>query len=84
MSESRDAVKRIFIEWGMETGGSPHGWRCETPDVYGPCDCLEAIAAEIVDALYPIVERRKSAAWDEGYTAGRRDERREHEEARRG
>lgn len=32
--------------------GEPHdSWRCQYPDLYGPCHCLEQMAALIVDAL---------------------------------
>ena len=38
-----------------------HGWRCEHPDIYGPCSCFE----ELVAAVLPIVEAEVRAAVEE-------------------
>lgn len=37
---------------------SIHGWRCEHPDIYGPCSCFE----ELVAAIIPIVEAEVQTA----------------------
>lgn len=32
-----------------------HGWRCSYPDRYGECNCNQAAAAEIIDAVLPLI-----------------------------
>jgi hypothetical protein len=42
-----DAISRE----GGEPGNSLHGWRCEYPDRYGKCECLNQVATGILAAL---------------------------------
>jgi hypothetical protein len=51
-----DAVARIaqvLTAEGGAPGNSLHGWRCEYPDWFGACHCVEQTARAIVDALQP-------------------------------
>jgi hypothetical protein len=43
-----DIIAAIINREGGEPGNSIHGWRCEYPERYGPCDCVRTIAEEIV------------------------------------
>jgi len=36
---------------GMGPGGGVHSWRCEHPDRYGKCACVEEVAADIAKAV---------------------------------
>lgn len=44
----------------MENGIGPlapdgmHGWRCEWPNVYGPCECFAETVTDVVDAVMRI------------------------------
>jgi hypothetical protein len=31
-----------------DQGSSPHGWRCEYPDRYGPCTCPGELADDVI------------------------------------
>lgn len=53
-------VVKVLVDEGGTPGSSLHSWRCEHPDRYGPCNCLEQTAEEIVKALEPLA--RQSAA----------------------
>lgn len=65
MGKYRDEFRRILGENGLEAPGSLHGWRCEHPDIYGPCDCLDGL----LDDLSVVVSQIKEEAWDEGFNA---------------
>lgn len=45
------AVAQALIEEGAGNGGTIHSWRCQYPDMYGPCSCVEQAAEAILDAL---------------------------------
>lgn len=45
------AVVKVLTDNGGAPGNSLHSWRCEYPERYGKCDCLEQTAAEIIAAL---------------------------------
>jgi hypothetical protein len=53
MSEEFDRVRRTLLEWGMNehTNEGPHSWRCEYPDIYGECDCLDGLTNDILRSL---------------------------------
>lgn len=51
VNESLEVVKRVLRDWGMADGGDPHSWRCSHPDRYGPCVCVDEIAADLIEAL---------------------------------
>lgn len=45
---NRETLRRIFAEQGFDVNGaSPHSWRCDYPDRYGNCDCVD----EMIDAV---------------------------------
>lgn len=44
------AVRSTLPEWGVGPDYSRdgiHGWRCEYPDRYGPCECFETLLSDI-------------------------------------
>jgi hypothetical protein len=49
--EAVERVVRVINREGGEPGNSIHSWRCEYPDRYGKCDCVEQIAMMILAAL---------------------------------
>jgi hypothetical protein len=51
MPDDFDRVRKVLVEWGCEPGASPHGWRCEYPERYGDCDCLNEMANDVLRAL---------------------------------
>ena len=50
---------------GMGPGSSIHGWRCEYPDRYGPCDCLAEVTTDLatvaVETLTPLIRKEVAA-----------------------
>lgn len=40
---------------GGEPGSSIHGWRCEYPDRYGPCECVDEVARAQLAAILPLL-----------------------------
>lgn len=64
----RDAIVKVLLEEGAGPGNSIHSWRCEYPDQYGPCDCVEQTADAVLallPLLHPADERAARAeAWD--------------------
>ena len=44
-------VMRVLSEQGGDAGSGMHSWRCEYPDRYGKCDCLDEAARAILAAL---------------------------------
>lgn len=44
-------IARVISRVGGDPGNSIHGWRCEHPERYGKCDCVEQIARTILAAL---------------------------------
>ena len=58
-AEAMVVAAAVLVEYGLDRqGGSPHSWRCEYPDRYGPCDCACELAEALVGALLPIEETR--------------------------
>lgn len=51
VAELRARVMTVLTENGMTEGGNMHGWRCEYPDRYGPCDCCDLLADDLVAVL---------------------------------
>jgi hypothetical protein len=49
--EVEKVVAGVLRNEGCEPGSSIHSWRCEHPDHYGPCTCVEEVAAEVAKAL---------------------------------
>lgn len=49
----REAVLRVFTEYGFGPGSDPHSWRCYHPDRYGECTCASELADAVLDALRP-------------------------------
>lgn len=56
-----EAVAEALRAEGADT--NIHGWRCEYPDRYGPCDCVQETAEEVVSAL-DAYEREHESALD--------------------
>lgn len=52
-----DEVTDLINSEGGGPGSSLHSWRCEYPDRYGPCDCVESLAQEIV----ALIDRKMSS-----------------------
>ena len=51
-----DEVERVLRENGLtdkpaDYGDGIHSWRCEYPDVYGPCTCFAELRDELVVVL---------------------------------
>ena len=44
-------IAQTISEQGGDPGSSIHSWRCEYPDRYGNCDCVEQAARAILAAL---------------------------------
>jgi hypothetical protein len=44
-------VARTISEQGGDAGSGLHSWRCEYPERYSPCDCVETTAKLILAAL---------------------------------
>ncbi len=51
MSDLRETVTRVLAENGVEGNYEMHSWRCNYPDRYGPCDCVETLIDELVEAI---------------------------------
>lgn len=51
----RAAVAKALTDEGAGPGNSIHGWRCEHPDRYGPCDCVAEVAEVVVATVLPLV-----------------------------
>lgn len=46
-----DAAVKALLDDGAGPGNSLHSWRCEYPDIYGECDCVQETAREITAAV---------------------------------
>lgn len=44
-------VARVLHDEGCGPGTSIHGWRCEHPDRYGPCNCVDELADAVLAVL---------------------------------
>lgn len=46
-------VKKILREYGISdtTNDGPHSWRCEYPERYGECTCLNDLTKDIMTVL---------------------------------
>lgn len=70
----RDVIARpvdaALISEGAAPGNSIHGWRCEYPDRYGPCDCVWETAQEVADALLDAVRTDPAVADALAHAAG--------------
>jgi len=51
-----EAAAAELLASGAGAGSSIHGWRCEYPDRYGECDCVQETARDIVTAVRPLIE----------------------------
>ena len=51
MPNAVELVAKVLIQEGAAPGNSLHGWRCEYPERYGPCDCVKQTAQRIVSTL---------------------------------
>lgn len=47
----QEVIAKALLDEGGGPGSSLHSWRCEHPDRYGDCDCVEQTAEVIVTAL---------------------------------
>lgn len=59
-----EVVRGVLRDHGLEQGGGGlHSWRCDHPDRYGECDCLDELLADLHAALTPIraAERQEAA-----------------------
>ncbi len=63
MSEAERLLREMVRDGWMQFD---HSWRCEHPQVYGPCDCV-ARAIEAFTEKLAIHDRHVTAeAWNEG------------------
>ena len=46
--DERGTLRQILVENGLGPGSSLHGWRCDHPDVYGECDCLDELIEDVM------------------------------------
>jgi hypothetical protein len=46
-----DKVAEALISEGGGPGNSLHSWRCEHPDIYGPCGCVAETPRILWDAV---------------------------------
>jgi hypothetical protein len=53
MAIDRETLKQVFREQGFDDHGySPHGWRCDYPDLYpDECTCLDDMATALIERL---------------------------------
>ena len=51
VSDLSELIESELRAAGAEPGASIHGWRCEYPDRYGPCNCVADVAAEIAKSI---------------------------------
>ena len=59
---SRDRIRQALIDAGLSDrpdrdDSSIHSWRCEHPDLYGHCTCLD----ELVDDLVAVANEPEEA-----------------------
>ena len=54
-----DALRRVLEEYAVDVPANQglHGWRCEYPDRYGPCDCFEELVKALTDAVNSVVKQ---------------------------
>jgi hypothetical protein len=53
--EAIKVTARALLDEGGGVGNSIHSWRCEYPGEYGPCDCVDEAAAEVVSRTLPVL-----------------------------
>lgn len=53
--EARKAGAKALLDEGGGPGNSYHSWRCEHPDRYGPCSCVEEVVDLILTAAAPFL-----------------------------
>lgn len=48
----RDRLARALLDNGLDADGTGciHGWRCDYPDLYGPCGCYSELLDDLVAA----------------------------------
>jgi hypothetical protein len=44
------AAAKVLLDEGGGPGNSIHSWRCEYPDRFRPCDCVNEIARAMLEA----------------------------------
>lgn len=49
-------ITRVLYNEGAGPGTSIHSWRCEHPDRYGPCRCVESVASEITEQIMKLLD----------------------------
>ncbi len=73
----REEIARALANALSAEGGGPgnsiHGWRCEHPDRYGPCDCVAETGLIQADAILPILARREQEAYQRGQAEAQRE-----------
>lgn len=60
-----EAAAKAMTDEGAAPGNSIHGWRCEYPDRYGPCDCVNEVARAALAAALPHILAAVYAVEDE-------------------
>jgi len=56
--EAVEAAAKAILDEGGAPGHSLHSWRCEHPDRYGECDCVEQTARAALEAALPALRRQ--------------------------
>lgn len=62
-----EVIASGLAEEGAGQGSSLHSWRCEHPDVYGPCTCVAEVARAVA------VKLRRAGMLSEPVTVGREE-----------
>lgn len=67
LTPAEQAATKTLLDKGAAPGHSIHSWRCEHPDRYGKCSCVEETAKEVVAKLRPLIAaetlREAADAW---------------------
>jgi len=56
--EAVEAAAKAILDEGGAPGHSLHSWRCERPDRFGECGCVEQTAREVLVAALPALRRQ--------------------------
>ena len=54
------AAAKALLDEGGGPGNGIHSWRCEHPDRYGPCDCVNEVTRSMLAAAFAVIDRERS------------------------
>ena len=56
-------VREVALGYGLSQGTDGlHSWRCDYPDIYGECDCLDEFVTDMSRTLTDLIHEREVAA----------------------